>query len=148
MADSLNHLAHYLLASKLDTLLTSGRVTRLIEVRMLFSVLSAFKYYEGEHSGMLVGENLVDPVCKTLLLLDFEKLKMYNRQWRKLFSTPPHQQKYKVRLRVMTMTMALMMMVMMTINMMTRTMIINKEDTDNVHRKGTALLMASLKLYL
>ena len=35
MADSLNHLAHYLLASKLDTLLTSGRVTRLIEVRML-----------------------------------------------------------------------------------------------------------------
>ena len=35
VADSLNHLAHYLLASKLDTLLTSGRVTRLIEVRML-----------------------------------------------------------------------------------------------------------------
>ena len=35
MADSLNHLAHYLLASKLDTLLTSGRVTRLIEVRIL-----------------------------------------------------------------------------------------------------------------
>merc|ERR1712107_688871 len=31
VADSLNHLAHYLLASKLDTLLTSGRVTRLIE---------------------------------------------------------------------------------------------------------------------
>ena len=35
LADSLNHLAHYLLASKLDTLLTSGRVTRLIEVRIL-----------------------------------------------------------------------------------------------------------------
>ena len=35
MADSLNHLAHFMLASKLDTLLTSGRVTRLIEARML-----------------------------------------------------------------------------------------------------------------
>ena len=90
----------------------------------------------------LVGENLVDTVWKTLSLPDFEELKMYNRQWRKLFSTPPHQQKYKVRLRVMTMTMALMMM--MTINMMTRTMIINKGDTDNAHRKGTVLLMASL----
>ena len=27
-------------------------------------------------------------------------------------------------------------------------MIINKEDTDNVHRKGTVLLVASLKSYL
>ena len=27
-------------------------------------------------------------------------------------------------------------------------MIINKEDTDNVHRKATALLMVSLKSYL
>jgi len=31
VADSLNHVAHFMLASKLDTLLTSGRVTRLIE---------------------------------------------------------------------------------------------------------------------
>jgi len=31
VADSLNHLAQFMLASKLDTLLTSGRVTRLIE---------------------------------------------------------------------------------------------------------------------
>ena len=35
VADSLNHLAQFMLASKLDTLLTSGRVTRLIEVRIL-----------------------------------------------------------------------------------------------------------------
>ena len=79
------------------------------------------RYYEGEDSGMLVDENLVVSVWKTMVLPDFEKLKMYNRQWRKLFSTPPHQQKYKVRQRVMTMSMALMMMIMMmTINMMTR----------------------------
>ena len=90
---------------------------------------------------MLVGGNLVDMVWKTSLLPYFEKLKMYNRQWRKLFSTPPHQQKYKVRLRVMTMTMALMMMMMMT------RMITNKGDTHNVHGKGTVLLMAYLKIY-
>lgn len=31
LADSFNHLVHYLLASKLDSLLTSGRVCRLVE---------------------------------------------------------------------------------------------------------------------
>ena len=37
VADSLNHVAHFMLASKLDTLLTSGRVTRLIEVIVIVS---------------------------------------------------------------------------------------------------------------
>ena len=93
VADSFNHLTHYLLATRLDTVLTSGRVSHLVslleeavfspagresdEIEQMEETLAAFRQYLPAPVRTVLGERFLP---STTTLLDLLQEPLLNKQ--------------------------------------------------------------------